>query len=341
VPKKRKPTSKKVGKKAAALPPRDSKQSASRQAATKAKAPRAKKPALRPRVRVTAQPPDVTDQKALLRDNLGKKEGPARAREQPEELIRGAAGDDLAEELGEEFVESATSGEQAADMRDEEVPEESGGPFVETSGRSEFAYGTDASNPKDAECAPFPTTRRAPSSKGLWQSRGMIPAECLSELWKRVGDAFAKASLRGTRAIGAVSYRVVHGIGLEGGDYLWNNGLPRIWLLREREPADVFRPDLNTNPLQDAFTLAHEYGHFLSDKDGSRTLSLFEKLRAKQPLKHAEKNVIVDEERRAWANGRKILEGLGYLELDAYDEFARDCVDGYVNGLAIHPEAAD
>jgi hypothetical protein len=44
--------------------------------------------------------------------------------------------------------------------RDEEVPEESGGPFVETSGRSEFAYGTDASNPKDAEQAPFPTTRR-------------------------------------------------------------------------------------------------------------------------------------------------------------------------------------
>ena len=58
-------------------------------------------------------------------------------------------------------MQSATSGEQAAqDIRDEEVPEESGGPFVETSGRSEFAYGTDASNPKDAERAPFPTTRR-------------------------------------------------------------------------------------------------------------------------------------------------------------------------------------
>jgi hypothetical protein len=91
----------------------------------------------------------------------GKGEEPAREREQPEELILGAADDDLAEELGEGFVESATSGEQAAeDIRDEEVPEESGGPFVETSGTSEFAYGTDASNPKDAERAPFPTTRR-------------------------------------------------------------------------------------------------------------------------------------------------------------------------------------
>ena len=50
MPKKRKPTSKKVGKKAAAAPrPRDTKQSAPRQAATKAKARRAKKPALRTR----------------------------------------------------------------------------------------------------------------------------------------------------------------------------------------------------------------------------------------------------------------------------------------------------
>src|SRR5713226_8724453 len=149
MPKKRKLTAKKVGKKAAAAPPeRGTKQSAPRQAATKAKAPRAKKPALRPRVRVAAQRPDVTHEKALLRDDLGKEEGPAREREH-------------AEELGEEFVESATSGEQAAqDIRDEEVPEESGGPFVETSGRSEFAHGTDASNPKDAEPAPFPTTRR-------------------------------------------------------------------------------------------------------------------------------------------------------------------------------------
>src|SRR5882724_10589071 len=115
MPKKRKPTAKKVGKKAAAaFPERDTKQSAPRQTATKAKALRAKKPALRPQFRFAAQRPDVTHEKALLRDDLGKEDGPAREREQPEELIRGAADDDLAEELGEEFVESATSGEQAA-----------------------------------------------------------------------------------------------------------------------------------------------------------------------------------------------------------------------------------
>jgi hypothetical protein len=57
---------------------------------------------------------------------------PAREREEPETLIPGAEKDDLAEELGEESVEAATSGQyQAEENLNEEVPEETGGPFVE------------------------------------------------------------------------------------------------------------------------------------------------------------------------------------------------------------------
>jgi hypothetical protein len=83
---------------------------------------------------------------------------PRRERTEPEGLIPGAAEDDLAEELGEEFVESAVSGEEVTpEINDEVVPEEEGGPFIETSGRTEFAHDTDASNPPDAEPAPFPT----------------------------------------------------------------------------------------------------------------------------------------------------------------------------------------
>jgi hypothetical protein len=124
--------------------------------------PKKRKPTSRKVVTKAAVAPAARDtRRSAPRGDAGEEAGPAREREQPEELIRGAADDDLAEELGEEFVESATSGEQAAeDMRDEEVPEESGGPFVETTANSEFAYGTDASNPEDAERAPFPTTRR-------------------------------------------------------------------------------------------------------------------------------------------------------------------------------------
>ncbi len=65
--------------------------------------------------------------------------------------------DDLAEELAEEFVESATSGEEGGEESlNADVPEDSGGPFVQTTGGTEFADGTDASNPEEATREPFP-----------------------------------------------------------------------------------------------------------------------------------------------------------------------------------------
>jgi hypothetical protein len=79
---------------------------------------------------------------------------------EPEPFIeKPRASDALAENFGEEFVASATSGEnQEEDIFDAQVPEERGGPFVETTAGTEFAEGTDPSNPEDAEREPFPTT---------------------------------------------------------------------------------------------------------------------------------------------------------------------------------------
>jgi hypothetical protein len=74
-------------------------------------------------------------------------------------IVRPRSKDDLVEELGEEFVGTATSGEyEAEDKQNQRVTEEIGGPFVETSGSDEFADGTDASNPKSATREPFPRT---------------------------------------------------------------------------------------------------------------------------------------------------------------------------------------
>jgi hypothetical protein len=74
-------------------------------------------------------------------------------------LERARTGDELAEELGEAFVASATSGEEAEPERHERVTEaERGGPFVRSTASKEFADGTDASNPEDALREPFPTT---------------------------------------------------------------------------------------------------------------------------------------------------------------------------------------
>jgi hypothetical protein len=65
--------------------------------------------------------------------------------------------DDLAENLAEGFVLGATQDEDADDISlDGMVPEEIGGPFVETSGAEEFAEGTDGANPRDAKREPLP-----------------------------------------------------------------------------------------------------------------------------------------------------------------------------------------
>ena len=69
--------------------------------------------------------------------------------------------DDLAQELAEEFLMAATSGEYVSeDEMDQEVPEESGGPFVISSSRAEFASGTDDSNPVDAKREAVPSPMR-------------------------------------------------------------------------------------------------------------------------------------------------------------------------------------
>jgi hypothetical protein len=65
--------------------------------------------------------------------------------------------DDLAENLAEEFLQSATRGNDAyEDALDEVVPEEIGGPFVETSAADEFAHDIDEANPEDAVREPLP-----------------------------------------------------------------------------------------------------------------------------------------------------------------------------------------
>ena len=77
------------------------------------------------------------------------------------------APDDLSERLAEEFVEAATSGEEPDDEKfDETVPEEIGGPFVETSAAEEMADGTDEANPPDATREPLPRAVAADSTPG-------------------------------------------------------------------------------------------------------------------------------------------------------------------------------
>jgi hypothetical protein len=59
--------------------------------------------------------------------------------------------DDLAESLAEDFLEAATTAQDADEERlDSTFPEEIGGPFVETTADDEMALDTDGNNPPDA-----------------------------------------------------------------------------------------------------------------------------------------------------------------------------------------------
>ena len=86
--------------------------------------------------------------------------GKAGQESDPRAFLDGTSSDDeLAEELAEAAVTSMTSGEDTlTDELNAEVEEDAGGPFVSTSGRTEFAGGTDESNTADATREPFPTT---------------------------------------------------------------------------------------------------------------------------------------------------------------------------------------
>jgi len=67
----------------------------------------------------------------------------------------------VGDELLEDFLRAATTGEDAGeDVRNQDFPEDNGGPFVTTRASDEMADGLDASNPEDAEPAGMPSPMR-------------------------------------------------------------------------------------------------------------------------------------------------------------------------------------
>jgi hypothetical protein len=104
------------------------------------------------------------EERALVRDSENENEE-TQMRDNPE-YIEDAVTDPLGEEMGEAAVESELSGDQEVEnIRDEDLDDEEGGPFVTTSGNQEFAKGSDGSNPADAEPAAFPTANAQPRGR--------------------------------------------------------------------------------------------------------------------------------------------------------------------------------
>ncbi len=93
-------------------------------------------------------------------------------------------------------------------------------------------------------------------------------------------------------------------------------------------------PDL----LEELITLAHEFGHFLSWKQGNRTrpyvdaTTHIERYFDGEDLPRlAEEQIqlVRDEERRAWTFGEEELRELGFADWDAFCSHKRDALDQY------------
>ena len=75
---------------------------------------------------------------------------------------RPRAGDELGDELGAAFVQSATSGEEAEPERKDRVtPDEDGGPFVISSAAKEYASWADVSDIEGATREPLSESSKA------------------------------------------------------------------------------------------------------------------------------------------------------------------------------------
>lgn len=108
------------------------------------------------------------------------------------------------------------------------------------------------------------------------------------------------------------------------------------WSAGEDRPPAVCRDD-------EAINLAHEHGHFCSDREKQQSpeylaaVLRFDKLRvgeAGNPWTDAEQDLIEAEEARAWSNARKTLARLGVDEWGVVDAMEADAKQAYARLFA-------
>lgn len=172
----------------------------------------------------------------------------------------------------------------------------------------------------------------------------MNPAECLPDLWRLVEQELNAASEPPARtAKGVVAYELWSISSdtdpatsfFDGGSYFWNDGLPRIRLYRRGcVPAATTEPDLRMQPAVDACILAHEYGHFCSDKNGSRTQSTYDELRHRPAVDVRAQQIILAEEQAAWTHARAVLAVVGCTDWVVFEEVRARSLGSYERGFA-------
>jgi len=165
----------------------------------------------------------------------------------------------------------------------------------------------------------------------------MNPAEVFRQLWERVqkeGVGVLYAAPLGSAEIDA------EGLYAPAGTRAFQT-TPQILLFRV-PPAPMPRPQSapdDTQPIHDACTLAHEYGHWLSDKEGHRTAAYVAAVCTPHDqwptMTSAGRRIIYSEEARAWHLGRAALAELGCDEWAAFDERESKALETYRRLLAL------
>jgi hypothetical protein len=155
-----------------------------------------------------------------------------------------------------------------------------------------------------------------------------------ADLWRDTQEELARASGHPGLLQGTVAYRLKLER-LDAGEYSWNNGAPTIRLYRPWNlPQNLEQPDLITRPVEDACTLAHERGHFISDPTGHRSQLAYTTWRHGAQLTPEHQVLILEEERRAWQHARAILTELGWLDWAAFEAIRWRLLRGYSEGLS-------
>jgi hypothetical protein len=165
----------------------------------------------------------------------------------------------------------------------------------------------------------------------------MGPGEVFARLWEMTERLLAEGSTgvapEFRRTMGTIRYVKRIGI-LEGGEYDWQSGRPRILLFRgpaEDLPAQ-FTPDLISRPDEDACVLAHELGHFDTDATMATTAVAHQAWKA-NALSQADALSIYEEERAAWRRGAERLAQAGCTDFSRFHDLERQSLRGYAEGF--------
>jgi hypothetical protein len=147
--------------------------------------------------------------------------------------------------------------------------------------------------------------------------------------------AFREAQANDWVSKGIVSYRGPRRPGgLDGGEYRWMDGFPSITLFRVAGlPARHEDPDVMTAPTQDACLLAHELGHFISDKEGTTTEEARDRWARGERLSSDDVDLILTDEREAWRIAHQLLEQHSFSHWDVFNDLRSRWYGSYEVGL--------